>query len=82
LAEDHKTVLLSIFATLLAALVVLVVTIVISGGIQITLIKSYVLPLVLSAFTLAVFAGVLVAHNKGMIPGFDPSEPAKEEKKA
>lgn len=80
MAQDHKTVLLSIFATLLAAAIVFVATIVISGGIEVDLIKGYVLPLVLSAFTLAIFAGVLFATNKGKIPGFGDTEPAKEEK--
>ena len=79
MADEHKTVLLSIFATLLAALVIFAATVVVSGGIAIDLVKGYVLPLVVSAFTLAVFAGVLFARSKGMIPGFRP-EPPNEQK--
>jgi hypothetical protein len=80
LAEDHKTVVLSILATLLAALILLVATIAISGGITIELVKAYVLPLVISAFTLSVFAGVLFARNKGKLPWLAPTEPSKDEK--
>lgn len=78
MAQDHKIVLLSIFATLLAAVIVFAATVVISGGVEIDLIKGYVLPLVLSAFTLAIFAGVLFATNKGKIPGFGSPEAQKE----
>ena len=77
---EHKTVVLSIFATLLAALVIFVATIAISGGISVSLVQAYVLPLVVSSFTLAVFAGILFAKQKGKIPGFAPGEPPKEKK--
>jgi hypothetical protein len=79
LAEDHKTVLLSILATLLAALIMFVATIVISGGIAIDLVRGYVMPLIISAFTLAVFWSVLFAHHKGKIPWLDSAEPKKDE---
>lgn len=72
MGDDHKTVLLSIFATLLAALVIFVATLAISGGFSAVLFKSYVLPLLVSSFSLAIFAGVLFAKNKGAIPGFEP----------
>jgi hypothetical protein len=81
LADEHKTVLLSIFATVLAGFIIFLATVAISGGISISLIKGYVLPLFISAFTLAVFAGVLFARNKGMIPGMAQSEPPLKEPK-
>jgi hypothetical protein len=80
LAEDHKTVLLSIFATLLAALIMFVVTIIVSGGIAIDLVRGYVMPLIISAFTLAVFWSVLFARHKGKLPWLGASESEKDEK--
>jgi hypothetical protein len=82
LADDHKTVILSILATLGAALIVFVATVVVSGGISVDLVRGYVLPLVISAFTLSIFAGVLFARNKGKIPWLAPEEPTKDEKAA
>jgi hypothetical protein len=80
MAEDHKTVLLSIFATCVAGLLMFIGTVVVSGGISIDLIKGYVMPLFISAFTLAVFAGVLYARNKGKIPWLGPVERASAAK--
>jgi hypothetical protein len=80
MAGEHKTVILSILGTLLSALILFGTTIVISGGIDMTYVKAYVFPLVLSAFTLAVFAGVLFAREKGAIPGFEPTDSQKDEK--
>jgi hypothetical protein len=77
LADDHKTVLLSILATLMAALIILVSTVIISGGVSIDLIRGYVMPLVISAFTLAVFWSILYARHKGKLPWLDSTEPAK-----
>ena len=79
MSDEHKTVLLSIFATVLAGFIIFLATVAISGGISITLIKGYVLPLFISAFTLAVFAGVLFAKNKGMLPGMAQTEPSRKE---
>ena len=79
MAEDHKTVLLSILATCLAGVILFIGTVLVSGGISTDLIRGYVLPLFISAFTLAVFAGVLYARNKGKIPFLGPAEPAKKE---
>jgi len=73
-------VLISIFSTLVAAVVILLATIAISGGVATSLIRSYVLPLVISAFTLAVFWGVLFARSKGKLTWLAPDEPAKESK--
>jgi hypothetical protein len=81
LAEDHRIVLLSIFSTLVAAVVVLIVTVAVSGGVTVALVKSYVLPLVISAFTLAVFWGVLFANSKGKLPFLGLQE-TKNEKPA
>jgi hypothetical protein len=80
LADEHKTVLLSILATLLAALAIFVTTIAVSGGISAALVESYVLPLLVTAFSLSIFAGVLFAKNKGKVPGFVSEKP--EEKSA
>ncbi|MDA4122514.1 MAG: hypothetical protein OK456_04950 [Thaumarchaeota archaeon] len=82
MAGEHKTVLLSILGTLLSAVILFVITIAISGGIDMTYVKAYVYPLVLSAFTLAVFAGVLFAREKGAIPGFEPTDSQKDQKPA
>lgn len=82
MADEHKTVILSIMGTLISALVIFAATVAITGGIDLTLVKAYVLPLMLSAFSLAIFAGVLVAHQKGKIPGMSPSEPEKDQKPA
>ena len=80
LADEHKTVLLSIIATLVAALLVFVVTVAIAGGVSTTLFEGYVLPLFMSAFTLSVFWVFLFARHKGKLPILAETEPAKEEK--
>jgi len=82
LADEHKTVILSIFATLLAAVVIFVVTVVAGGGVSETLFKAYVLPLIVTAFSLSVFAGVLFARERGMIPGFEPETKVQKEEEA
>jgi hypothetical protein len=56
-------------------------TVVGSGKVSIPLIQSYVLPLVVTSFSLSVFAGVLYARNKGKTPGFRTEE-AKDKKTA
>ncbi len=78
MADDHKTVLLSILSTLLAAVVVLVATVAVAGGFSFDLFEAYVLPLLVTSFSLSVFAGVLFARNKGKIPGFPPDAPRDE----
>jgi hypothetical protein len=82
LADEHKTVLLSIIATVLAAILVLIITIGIAGGISISLIKGYVVPLFMSAFTLSIFWGFLFARQKGKLPFLTESEAQKEDKPA
>jgi hypothetical protein len=72
--DEHKTVLLSILATLLAAAGTLVATVVVAGGLSAYLIEAYVLPLIVTAFSLGVFAVMLFAHKKGKMPGFPPDE--------
>ncbi|MDA4129487.1 MAG: hypothetical protein OK457_01830 [Thaumarchaeota archaeon] len=62
--EDHKTVFLSITATVIAGLLILGATIAINGGsFSLILFKQYVLPLIISAFTLFVFFVVLLVNN-------------------
>jgi len=82
LAEDHRTILLSILATALAGGTLLVLTIVISGRIDLLLIQGYVLPLFISAFTLSVYWIILFARHKGRFGFLGPAETAKEEKPA
>ena len=74
MADDHRTVLLSILATLLAAAVIFVVTVAVNGGFSTPLFEAYVMPLVVTAFSLAVFAVILFAHSKGKIPGLSESK--------
>jgi hypothetical protein len=81
LGDEHQTVLLSILGTLLSALVIFVITIAVSGGVSTTLFRSYVLPLFMSAFTLAIFWGILFARHKGKLPFLrEEPEPPKDEK--
>jgi hypothetical protein len=79
LADDHKTVLLSILATLVAACLLFVGTVAIAGGVSVGLFKSYVLPLFMSAFTLAIFWVFLFARNKGKLPILAETAPRKDE---
>jgi hypothetical protein len=74
--------LLSILATALAGTTLLLLTIAISGRINLILIQGYVLPLFISAFTLSVYWIILFARNKGRFRFLGPVEPAKEEKPA
>ena len=63
--EDHRTVLLSITATVIAGLVLLGTTVATNGGaFSMILFKEYVLPLMISAFTLFVFFVILIANKK------------------
>lgn len=78
LGDEHKTVALSILATVVAAFALFATTVAISGGLSITLFKSYVLPLFMSAFTLSIFWVFLFARHKGKIPMLEESEVAKE----
>jgi hypothetical protein len=64
-ADDQKVVMYSILSTLLAATVIFGVTVGVSGGVAFDLVRAYVLPLVISAFTLFVFLVVLfLASNR------------------
>jgi len=73
--------MVSILATLSAALVLLVVTVGIAGHFSLSLFESYVLPLFMSAFTLSVFWAFLFARHKGKLSMFVEEE-RKEEKPA
>jgi len=79
LGDEHKTVMLSIIATVVAAVLIFLVTIGISGGVSDALFKSYVLPLFMSAFTLSVFWVLLFARHKGKIPQLLAETAAKDE---
>ena len=79
MADEHKTVLLSILATVVAGSLLFLATVAVGGGISIDLIRGYVLPLFISAFTLTIFWAILYARNKGLLPWLLP-EVQKEEK--
>ena len=80
LADEHKAVLLSILATVLSAALIFLITVADDGGISITLFKAYVLPLFMSAFTLAIFWGFLFARHKGKLPFLTENEPPEDKK--
>ncbi len=61
--EDHRTVLLSISATLLAGVVILITTTAINGSFSLELFRQYVLPLIISAFTLFMFFLILIFNK-------------------
>ena len=64
LADDRKVVMMSIVSTLIAAVFILVATVAVSGGLAVDLVRAYVLPLVISAFTLGVFWSVLFITSR------------------
>jgi hypothetical protein len=66
-------------ATVLAGSLLFLITVISAGGISITLFKAYVLPFLMSAFTLSIFWVLLFVRHKGKLPIFDEAEPAKEE---
>jgi len=78
LADEHKTVLISIIATVLAACLLFLITIGVAGGVSIALFKSYVLPLFMSAFTLTIFWAFLFARHRGKLPILAETEPKDE----
>ena len=80
MGDEHKTVLLSILGTVISACLLFVATVAIAGGISVDLVKSYVLPLFMSAFTLTVFWVILFARHKGKLPFLPETEPPKDEK--
>lgn len=80
LGNEHKTVLLSIIATISAAVLMFLITVAIAGGVSVTLFKSYVLPMFMSAFSLTVFWVFLFARHKGKIPQLSEEEPPKDGK--
>ena len=79
MGNEHNTVMLSILATIVAAFLLFLVTIAVNGGVSATLFMSYVLPLLMSAFTLSVFWAFLFARHKGKLRIL-PEEEAKDAK--
>ncbi len=71
LADDHKTVLLSIMATVTTGIILFIATIVISGTVSLDLFVKWVLPLFIAALSLGIFFIVLYARNKGKLPWLD-----------
>jgi hypothetical protein len=81
MGDEHETVLLSILGTVLAGVMIFLITIAISGGVDVSLFKSYVLPIFMSAFTLSIFWAILFARHKGKLPFFSKTPtPPKNEK--
>ena len=70
MGDEHKTVALSIIATLLTGAIILLGTIVISGGFSEDLFFKYVFPMIIATLSLAVFFVFVFAKNKGMLPWF------------
>ncbi len=68
--DEHKTVALSIIATLTTGLVILLATIVVNGGFSEDLFFKYVFPMIIASVSLAVFFVFVFAKNKGKLPGF------------
>ena len=64
MTDEHRVVLISILSTLVAAVIIFAVSVALSGGISIDLVRGYVLPLIISAFTLSVFWCVLYVTNR------------------
>lgn len=77
MGNEHKTVMLSIIATVSAAVLMFIITVAVAGGVSATLFKSYVLPMFMSAFTLTVFWIFLYARYKGKIPQLSEDEASK-----
>lgn len=77
-ANEHRMVIISILSTVTAGVVLFLATVAISGGISTTLIKSYVLPLFMSAFTLSIYAVFLFARQKGKLPIVADDHPKEE----
>ena len=73
MADEHRVVLISILSTLVAAVIILAVSVALSGGIAIDLVRAYVLPLVISAFTLSVFWCVLYLTSRTKVSKASPT---------
>jgi len=74
LAKEYEMVMLSILGTFSSAIIIFLVTIAVSGGLSVVLFKSYVLPLLLSSFTLLVYFTILYARHLGKLPIFKETE--------
>lgn len=68
MGDEHKTVALSIIATLTTGLVILLATIVVNGGFSEDLFFKYVFPMIIASVSLAVFFIFVFAKNKGKLP--------------
>ncbi|MDG6902480.1 MAG: hypothetical protein JRM80_11065 [Nitrososphaerota archaeon] len=68
MAEEHETVLLSILATLVAGVLMLLGTVAVTGTMSVELFEIYVLPLLMSALALVLFWALLFARHLGRLP--------------
>ena len=65
MAEDHRTVVLSILGTLISGFIIFLATLAFNGGaFDMVYFKSYVLPMIISAFALSVFLMLLLVNKK------------------
>ncbi|HEY6282840.1 MAG TPA: hypothetical protein VIW22_02845 [Nitrososphaerales archaeon] len=64
MADEHRVVFISILSTLVAAVIIFAVSVALSGGIAIDFVRGYVLPLIISPFTLSVFWCVLYVTSR------------------
>ena len=82
LGDEHQMVLLSILGTFAAGVLIFLVTIGIAGGISLDLFRSYVLPLFMSCFTLAIYWAILYARHIGKLPFLREEKAGTAAKKA
>ncbi len=74
MADEHKTALISLIATIFAGFVLFLVTIAIARGFSSSLVLAYVVPIFMSAFTLLIFWAILFARHKGVLPILQEAE--------
>jgi hypothetical protein len=67
-ADEHKTVALSILATVTTTAIIFLATIVVSGGFSEDLFLKYVFPMLIATLSLTVFFVIVFARNKGKLP--------------
>ena len=70
MTDEHKTVAVSILATVTTTVVILLGTIVASGGFSEDMFYKYVFPMLLATLSLAIFFVMVFARDKGKLPWF------------
>ena len=67
MADEHKTVALSILATVITTIIILLGTIVESGGFSEDLFFKYVFPMLIATLSLTIFFVIVFAKDKGKL---------------